>query len=114
MNIPQKDISRFNLKWMPGFDYDCHNWNGPLDKDGYGTFFLMGKNRRAHRVSWLIHRGPIHNDLIVGHTCRNRRCVNPQHLKLVTAKENSLENSDSIPSINAQKTHCKQGHPFDK
>jgi hypothetical protein len=42
--------------------------------------------------------------------CRNRACVNPNHLRQVTPKINTIENSNSIQAINSKKTHCKRGH----
>lgn len=114
MQVSTKDQARFESKIERGNSKDCWEWTDHLDRDGYGSFFLLGKSRRAHRASWFIHRGPIPAGKLIGHTCRNRKCVNPQHLYLTTPAENALENSDSLAAINAQKTHCKQGHPYDK
>lgn len=92
---------------------DCWEWQGPLDKDGYGTFYLRRLNRRAHRVAWYWYHGEIPDGHVVNHTCQNRSCVNPQHLNLASVTENVFLNSRSIPSVNRQKTHCRKGHPFD-
>lgn len=111
-HIEQKELERFRSFFeVVG---DCYLWKGWLDRDGYGSFFFRRKSRRAHRVAYFMKNGPIPDKMVVDHLCKNRNCVNPEHLRIVTAKENSLENSNSVGAINAAKTHCKNGHPFDR
>lgn len=107
------EVERFESKYdkQPS---GCHVWNGPLDRDGYGTFFFRKLNRRAHRVAWFLIHGPIPNGMIVNHKCRNRACVNHQHLELITRGDNALLDSGSVAALNARKTHCPKGHPYDR
>jgi hypothetical protein len=110
--LSEEERARFDSKWER--KGDCHLWLGPLDKDGYGTFHLRRRGRRAHRVAWFITHGPIPEGMVVNLTCRTRACVNVQHLQLLTPRENSLRDSSSLGYINSQKTHCKNGHPYDQ
>jgi hypothetical protein len=70
----------------------CWVWNGRVDKDGYGSFGIWkdgkGTNYRAHRMAYEILKGPIPQGLTIDHLCRNKRCVNPEHMEPVTAVEN--------------------------
>lgn len=97
----------------------CWNWTGYLNATGYGRLNIRrGVDRLAHRVSLAIHRGLDlegwqYGDLVVDHTCRNRACVNPDHLRIVTQKTNALENSVGVAAMNAVKTHCPKGHAYD-
>ena len=85
-------------------------WTGMMHSGGYGK--LDGK--LAHRVSWELEHGAVPDGLYIDHVCRERRCVNPAHLRLVTPRENSLENSTSSPAANAWKGRCKHGHAFNE
>jgi len=53
------------------------------------------------------------NGMHVDHICRNRLCVRPDHLRVVTPKVNALQNSEGHAASNVLKTHCPRGHPYD-
>ncbi len=84
-----------------------------MDREGYGQFYLNGRQCKAHRVSYELFRKNIPDGLVIDHLCNNPSCVNPWHLKPVTSKENILRGV-SFSAINARKTHCKRGHEFTK
>lgn len=85
----------------------CMAWLGPVDAQGYGRH---GKEW-AHRFVYEMTVGPIPSGLQLDHLCRNRRCVNPDHLEPVTSRENTLR-GDGPTAQNARKSHCHRGHPF--
>ena len=67
---------------------DCWIWTAGKNNFGYGGFCINQKVYKAHRVSYEWANGSLPADGLVDHICRNTSCVNPSHLRLVTAKEN--------------------------
>lgn len=76
----------------------CWNWTGAEARNGYGyihahrdrtqTPGVEPGNVLAHRFSYMTNVGPIPAGLVLDHLCRNRMCVNPEHLEPVTRGEN--------------------------
>ena len=69
----------------------CWIWIRGLLPEGYGAFYWNGQNRKAHRVSWMLAHGEIPAGLYVTHQCDFKPCVNPEHLRLGTAADNSRD-----------------------
>lgn len=67
----------------------CWVWNGRLDKDGYARAYYNKRDERVHRVMYEMLVGPIRKGKFLDHLCRNRVCVNPEHLEPVTSKVNT-------------------------
>jgi hypothetical protein len=89
----------------------CWIWDGPRHGAGYG---VTPKGELAHRVIYELMVGPIPGVQELDHICRQRGCVNPSHLRPVSRRENLLApGSRSQAAVNASKTHCSKGHPFD-
>lgn len=98
--------SRFSMRRK-----NCWNWRGYITRYGYGRFWFDNTSWLAHRFAFQIFNGPVPSNLEIDHLCRNRKCVNPSHLELVTSKENMLR-GDGLAVRNKAKIHCAQGHPF--
>jgi len=91
----------------------CWEWTSAQDLHGYSLFWCKQKTRLAHRVSYEIFKGFVPHDLQIDHLCKNKKCVNPDHLELVTPQENMnrVDWKERI-TFNETKTHCPQGHEY--
>ena len=90
----------------------CWLQTSGLNYGGYGSYSIAGRTVRTHRFMYVVHRGPIASDVVLDHLCRNRACCNPEHLDPV-ANELNVERGMSPSAVNARKSHCLRGHPFD-
>jgi hypothetical protein len=90
----------------------CVEWRGAVTSAGYGSVADgKGSSLLAHRVAYEQVFGPIPAGMTLDHLCRNRRCVNPDHLEPVTNRENILRGT-SPSAVHARKTHCPKGHSY--
>ena len=91
----------------------CWLWIGAQSRTGYGSFGVKRKTHYVHRLAyeWLI--GPIPEKLVIDHLCRVRNCVNPDHMEIVSHRENTLRGVGPA-ALNSAKTHCKRGHLLDE
>lgn len=106
-------MERFTEKTAPG-ENGCIVWTASGNGAGYGAMYLAkGKRVLAHRWSYEHYVGPIPEGMHLDHLCRNRICVNPDHLEVVSHKVNVLRGT-SPTAINATKTQCPDGHLYDE
>ena len=90
-------------------DDGCIVWTGARTSRGYGSFGSGdrgGRTVRAHRWYWEFTNGGIPEGLVLDHLCRNKLCVNPEHLEPVSDEENRRRHF-------LLRTHCKNGHLLD-
>lgn len=107
-------MERFEAKYIPEPMSGCWLWEAVVNNSGYGFIHKTGNPVKAgaHRVSWELHRGPIPDGWDVDHTCRNRFCVNPDHLEPKTRLDN-LACGQTLVAIQVSRAHCQAGHPYD-
>ena len=89
----------------------CWVWTGPTNNQGYGYLTFKAKRWYVHRLAYTASVGPIPEGKVIDHLCRRTNCCNPDHLEVVTQRENALRGIGPA-AINARKTHCPQGHPY--
>jgi hypothetical protein len=102
--LPKMFLDKIHIDEETG----CYVWISSKGADGYGYFGSL----RAHRVVWEFYHGPIAPKLVMDHICRNRPCVNIEHLRLVTNAVNITENHGGFSARFKVRTHCKNGHEY--
>jgi HNH endonuclease len=92
--LVDRDTSLLFLQEQTVRDKECWLWSAGLNDSGYGTItagYKDVKHNLAHRLMYHIYNDEDPGKLSVHHTCANRACINPEHLQLLTARENTAE-----------------------
>ena len=84
----------------------CVEWIGLRTKGGYGTCNFNGLKTTAHRASFIRSGKSIPDGMELDHLCKNTICVNPDHLEVVSHRENVRRCDKAVA------TQCKNGHAF--
>lgn len=97
-----------------GYKTKCHIWNMSKSKLGYGRVWDGVSVQLAHRFAWSRVNGPVPEGLEIDHLCRQRDCINVDHLDAVTHRENVIRGK--MPELarlrQISKTHCIRGHEY--
>lgn len=92
----------------------CQVWTGALKDKGYGQVssgMARPKALAAHRAAYAYAYGSIPQGLHIDHLCRNRACINPEHMEAVEPSENTRR-GQSPSSVASREGRCKKGHPY--
>ncbi len=91
----------------------CWEWQG-TKSFGYGKWEVNGRNRWIHRFIYELLVCPIPPKLQCDHLCRNRGCINPAHIEIVTNQQNAQRGNTGKHNNRPckLKTHCPKGHPY--
>ncbi len=115
-------VMKFQSKMERGRNYNCLEWNGTLDRAGYGRIHVKkhhetgtGRNFFAHRVNYAIETGEILDpDEFILHQCHNRLCCNVDHFEIGNhiANMDDLANSGRIAGENNPRSKVSQADVY--
>ncbi len=100
---------------LPSEPDGCWVWLGKVDQNGYGWKQFQGKSVLAHRWVFQMFNGWLPKHDVLDHKCRNRSCVNPRHLEVVSQTENARRGLNTkltieqVKYIKARMPHLKWG-----
>jgi hypothetical protein len=77
----------FEIEIHVNYTDTCWLWTGALS-NGYAALYYKSRSHIIHRVVYEYHHGPIPPNSVIDHTCETKRCVNPDHLQVVSSGTN--------------------------
>lgn len=111
--MTEADKDRFFAKVPPALPGRCQEMNSCDNGNGYRVISVGNVTYLAHRLAYYLATGTDPGHLTVEHTCRNRACVRPSHLTLLSVADNVMApTSQGEGARNARKDACHRGHAF--
>jgi hypothetical protein len=115
LNKTEKSLPTGRNKWTFRFrgrfsinKEGCFIFGSNCDQDGYAHLSYQNKSTPAHRLSWILINGNIPTGMCVCHSCDNPRCINPTHLFIGSAQENTADrNKKSRQAMGQKQAFCK-------
>lgn len=109
--VPPNSFMLADFMFFVSVTPTCWVWKGRIKDTGYGALYRRRLfDDYAHRISYRLFVGEIPEGLTIDHLCRNRVCVNPEHLEAVTQRINNLRGT-GVSARHAVATYCQRGHP---
>lgn len=85
---------------------DCILWPLGVSSAGYGKVKYQKRTRGTHVVALELTSGPKPADKdVAAHSCRNKSCVNPRHLRWATHSENHMDKWRDGTAIAGERNH---------
>lgn len=108
LNLPPNLTSKINVR-----ENGCWEWTASRTPGGYGITWdpLRKRTCVVHRYIYGLLRSVVPEGMYCDHLCRVRHCVNPDHIEIVTHRENTMRGENFVVA-KAQQTHCIHGHEF--
>jgi hypothetical protein len=107
-NLSRQDYIR--SRSIPEPNSGCWLWEWTLGNTGYAC----GAGGSSSRLSYRAFKGPVPDGCHVDHVCRTPACVNPDHLRVLSVKENLALRDLRKNNWNIRKKSCPRGHPYDE
>jgi len=114
MSLTRESILKGRLLEKSSYKDGCWIWKASTvrpKKSAYGQMWDGKRLQLAHRLSYTLNVGRIPKGKTINHECGNTLCVNPQHLSVMSLRDNILLGSGPS-AINARKRRCTKGHKF--